>query len=129
MDHNDRVSRGRFEFSARLAIFPIGRHVKRPIAMSGFQHFTTDALPERDRLAIWSEMFARYVAKMQFAPVGAQPYSQNAVLRKLPGLSLVSACCTGFRATRTRELIADGNDDMVLVVNVTGTSQCRPDRP
>jgi AraC-like DNA-binding protein len=91
--------------------------------MNGFRRFTTDALPERDRLAIWSEMFARYVAKMQFAPVGPEPYSQNAVLRKLPGLSLVSASCTGFRATRTRQLIADGNDDMVLVVNVRGTSQ------
>lgn len=97
--------------------------MQRLIPVTGFRRFTTDALPERDRLTIWGEMFARYVAKMQFAPVGPEPYSQNAVLRKLPGLSLVSASCTGFRATRTRQLIADGNDDMVLVVNVTGTSQ------
>ncbi len=91
--------------------------------MTGFLRFTTDALPERDRLAIWSETFGRHVVKMQFAPVGTEPYSQSAVLRTLPALSLVSASCTGFRATRTKELIADGNDDMVLVVNVTGTSQ------
>jgi AraC-like DNA-binding protein len=68
-------------------------------------------------------MFARYVVSMQFAPIGPQPYSQNAVLRTLPGLSLVSASSTGFRARRTRELIADGNDDMVLAVNVAGISQ------
>jgi AraC-like DNA-binding protein len=92
--------------------------------MTGFLRFSTDALPERDRLAVWSETFGRHVVQMQFAPVGAEPYSQNAVLRTLPGLSLVSASCTGFQATRTRELIADGNDDMVLVINMAGTSQC-----
>jgi AraC-like DNA-binding protein len=91
--------------------------------MNGLLRFTTDALPERDRLAIWSETFGRHLVKMQFSPVGSEPYSQDATLRTLPGLSLVSASCTGFRATRTRELIADGNDDMILVFNAMGTAQ------
>jgi AraC-like DNA-binding protein len=87
--------------------------------------FSTDALPERDRLAIWSDVFGRHVVKAQFEPIGGHRYSQTATVRSLPGLSLVTATCSGFRATRTRQLIGDGNDDLILVINTTGISQYR----
>jgi hypothetical protein len=85
--------------------------------------FSTDALPERDRLAIWSEVLSRYIVKVQVDRIGDAPYSQTATLRSLPGLSLASLSCTGFRVTRTKQLIADGNDTLDFVVNVAGTAR------
>jgi AraC-like DNA-binding protein len=40
--------------------------------------------------------------------------------RSLPGLQVISGTLTAARLTRTRELIKDGNDDLLLVVNQTG---------
>ena len=93
--------------------------------MQQLLRFSTDALPERDRLAIWADVFGRYIVKAQVEPIGSDPYSQTATLRSLPGLSLASLSCTGFSATRTRQLVGDGNDDLVLVVNIAGISQYR----
>jgi AraC-like DNA-binding protein len=33
--------------------------------------------------------------------------------------------CSGLRASRTSELVADGNDNLNLVINITGTSEYR----
>jgi AraC-like DNA-binding protein len=87
--------------------------------------FSTDALPERDRLAIWSEVLSRYIVKVEVDRIGDGPYSQSATLRGLPGLSLASLTCTGFRVRRTRQLIADGNDHLDFVVNVSGNAHYR----
>jgi AraC-like DNA-binding protein len=85
--------------------------------------FSTDALPPRDRLAIWREVFGRYVAMVQLDPVGDGVFSQTATLRELPGLALGSFSTTGYQGLRTRNLIADGNDNLILVINVAGRSQ------
>jgi AraC-like DNA-binding protein len=85
--------------------------------------FSTDALPERDRIAIWTDLFGRYIVKAQLETIGGNGFSQNATLRSLPGLSLASMSCSSFRATRTSELIADGNDNLNLVINITGTAE------
>lgn len=87
--------------------------------------FSTDALPPRDRLAIWREVFGRYVVTAQVEPVGDEVFSQTATLRELPGLSLGSFSSTAYQGTRSRNLVADGNDNLLLVVNVAGRSQFR----
>jgi AraC-like DNA-binding protein len=91
--------------------------------MQQLLRFSTEALPERDRLAIWREVISRYIVRVQVDRFGTDPYSQTATLRSLPGLSLVSSSCNGFRITRTTQLIGDGNDDLDLVVNIAGTAQ------
>ena len=58
--------------------------------MQQLLRFSTDALPERDRLAIWREVFGRYVVKVEIEPLGTDGFSQSATLRNLPGLSLAS---------------------------------------
>ena len=87
--------------------------------------FSTDALPARDRLAIWREVFGRYVVAAQLEPVGDEVFSQTATLREVPGLSLGSFSSTGYQGLRTRKLIADGNDNLLLVINISGRSQYR----
>ncbi|WP_198024746.1 AraC family transcriptional regulator [Bradyrhizobium sp. Cp5.3] len=87
--------------------------------------FSTDALPARDRLAVWSEVFGHHIAKTQFEPVDPLHYSQTATLRSVAGLSLISGSSVAFRATRNRRLVADGNDDLALIVNTMGKSGFR----
>jgi AraC-like DNA-binding protein len=77
--------------------------------------FSTDALPERDRLAIWREVIGRTIAKLDLSPLSDGPFRSESVSRILPGVAVTSISMTSVRSERTRELIADGNDDVVLV--------------
>jgi AraC-like DNA-binding protein len=87
---------------------------------SEVMHFSTDALPERDRVAVWRDVFGRHIVKAQFEEIPNVPFSHTATLRSLPGLSLILSTTEGFRAGRTRQTIADGDDDIILTVNVEG---------
>jgi hypothetical protein len=91
--------------------------------MQDFLKFSTDALPERDRVAIWSDLFGRYIVKAQLRTVGSEVFSQQATLRQLGDLSLASTSCTGFYTRRTNLEIADGNDNLNFIVNVAGISE------
>ena len=93
--------------------------------MQQLLRFSTDALPERDRLSIWTEVFGRYIVKVQLEPAGSHAFSQNATLRSLPGLSLASMSVSGFHTTRTSREIADGDDSLNFIINIAGTSKYR----
>lgn len=89
---------------------------------SDAMHFSTDALPERDRVAVWREVFGRHIVKAQFEAIPDVPFLHTATLRSLPGLSLILSKTEGFRAGRTRQTIADGNDDIILTINTEGNA-------
>lgn len=84
--------------------------------------FASDELPERDRLAQWREACSRTVMKIDMEPIHDIPFRCEAVLRALPGLGLASFSTSPNRATRTRAMVADGNDDLVLVLSAHGTT-------
>jgi hypothetical protein len=77
--------------------------------------FSTDFLPARDRLAIWREVIGRTVARLDLAPLGPGPFRSDTTSRILPDLSVTAMSITAVRSQRTRELIADGNDDVLLI--------------
>jgi AraC-like DNA-binding protein len=83
--------------------------------------FSTDDLPEQDRIAMWREHFGRVAFRMQIEPTEEQPFEAHVTSRILPGLNLLRSGLSAVRLTRARELIADGNDDLILVVNRTGS--------
>jgi AraC-binding-like domain len=91
--------------------------------MQQFLRFSTDDLPERDRVAVWSEVFGRYLLAHRLEAIGGVPFSQNATLRRLPGLSLALMVCSGFRGTRIGDMLADGNDNLNIIVNIAGTGE------
>ncbi|MEH2513638.1 AraC-like DNA-binding protein [Nitrobacteraceae bacterium AZCC 1564] len=94
--------------------------------MQQLLRFSTDALPERDRLAIFCEELGRRVVSVQMDPVQRDALSATAILRNLPGLSLASMDVNvGFRVARTRQLIGDGKDDLILNILIAGTGQYR----
>jgi len=76
--------------------------------------FSTDDLPERDRLAILREVIGRHVARQEIEPSPDCPLRVRTLALRLPGLfaywSRSSSACT----RRTRALLSDGNSDLLF---------------
>src|SRR6267378_2323326 len=82
--------------------------------------FSTDDLPESGRVAMWREHFGRLALRVEIEPTEEGRFESCVTSRILPGLHVLFCRLSAARITRTRELIADGNDDFVLVVNRAG---------
>jgi AraC-like DNA-binding protein len=80
---------------------------------------STNDYPERDRVAIWREQIGRLVLRLDIEPLPDAPFHADLTVRPLPGLVSASAAIYGMREQRTTELIADGNDTIGLVVNLS----------
>jgi AraC-like DNA-binding protein len=83
--------------------------------------FSTEELPEKDRVAFWCEVLGRNLAKVDFEVFPDVHFSRTATMRRLPGLSMISGLSGGgARTRRTRALAADGGDDFILNIFVNG---------
>jgi AraC-like DNA-binding protein len=76
--------------------------------------FCTDDLPVRDRIAILREVFGRQMMRLEIEPLSDVPFRADLTVRMLPGLAIASATNSPMRAGRTRELIADGDDSLLV---------------
>ena len=83
-------------------------------------HVSTDALPERDRIAFWREQFGRKVSRYEFEPLETVRFHGRMSMRAAPGFRLISVEHSPMRVQRTRALLADGDDDLVLQITMTG---------
>jgi len=81
--------------------------------------YSTADLPENMRIATWREHYGHTVLRAHIEP-NVDSFGVTLDLRNLPGLKLVWGKFTSARIIRTREMIADGNDDLSLLVNQTG---------
>lgn len=84
-------------------------------------HFSSEALPKRDRMAIWSDLFVRYIAKVQHEELPSTLFYQKGILRKLPGVGLASMTSSGYRVIRKGQMLDDGTDDVGLTISTEGT--------
>ena len=77
-------------------------------------HLSTEALPERERIARWREDFGRVILKLDVDPIEATGFRCDVTLRSLPGLSLFSGETSSvhYRAPPT---LAASNDDSILL--------------
>jgi AraC-like DNA-binding protein len=82
--------------------------------------FSTADLPEKKPVAIWRDQYGRTLLRAHIEPVDDASYEATVASRTLPGLQLVSGRFNAGRTTRTREMMAVGNDDLYLFVNQTG---------
>src|SRR3954454_10087164 len=82
--------------------------------------FSTANVPENMRIARWREYYGHTVLRADIEPGDDASFEAMVASRALPGLQLVSGRYTAARLIRTREMIADGNDDLSLLVNQTG---------
>ena len=86
----------------------------------GLMRLSTAGVPERDRMPLWREMFGRQVVRADLAFLSEGPLEAEVTLRALPGLRTM-ACVTPLgRMARTPELLADGDDDLALLINGSG---------
>ena len=81
--------------------------------------FSTDALPERDRLAGFREWFGRKIARIEFEPL-TEEFHADVTLRSLGNLGLATVDHSLMRVGRTRELLSDGNDALILLISTGG---------
>jgi AraC-like DNA-binding protein len=79
--------------------------------------FSTDELPERDRLPTMREVYGRLMARLDIEPVRDTRLHFQVVARVLPGLIVSTSSKSPVISKRTRELLADGNDDVILAVS------------
>jgi AraC-like DNA-binding protein len=87
-----------------------------PAAASDFtiMRFSTDALPERDRVPMLCDFIGPLVARVDIEPVPDQPLHFEMVARALPDLAISTLAFSAVRARRTRALLADGNDNCLF---------------
>jgi len=88
---------------------------------AGFKvRFSTAALAQPDRVALWREHYAHTIFRAEVQPVCAASFQAAVISRALPELQLLSGALSPVRIERTREFLADGNDDVALIINRAG---------
>jgi AraC-like DNA-binding protein len=81
--------------------------------------FSTDELSERDRLPVMREVHGRLCARVDLEPAPGVPLHYRVIARALPGLIVSLFSVSRHTVRRTRELLADGSDDVVFVAPTT----------
>jgi AraC-like DNA-binding protein len=76
--------------------------------------FSTDALPEAERIGIFREVFAQKILGMDIEPLPGRRFRTDMSVKQLSGLNIVWARNSAVRAGRTRHLIADGKDGLAF---------------
>jgi AraC-like DNA-binding protein len=82
--------------------------------------FSTDDVPERERVAMLRERFGRTLFRLDIEPLPDVPFRCALTMHALPGVGISSAFGGGMRAGRTRELMTDARDDLLLAINLKG---------
>jgi AraC-like DNA-binding protein len=82
--------------------------------------FSTEDLRPRDRLPFWCEVFGRKIAKFEIAPLGDQ-FRCDANFCVFPDLSIADIAASPVRVDRTRQMAAEGADDLVFAMVREGT--------
>jgi AraC-like DNA-binding protein len=83
---------------------------------------STEDFPERDRVAIFREQFGRSQFGLDIAALPEVPFRLTSTMRSLPGAVITSNVGSGVRVWRTREFLADGRDDLIMIMNLQGPS-------
>jgi AraC-like DNA-binding protein len=94
----------------------------QPPPLGTFIHFSTDGMSDREAIVYWREFLGSVVAKIDITPTDRKDFRQSNTLLMLPDMKLAFGTTSGMEGRRTRGLIADGNDDLVLTMNSSGGS-------
>src|SRR3954454_6384907 len=85
-----------------------------------FVQFSTESLPEQDRIAYWREHYGHIMLRVDLEPAKDAAFEARMSSLALPGLQLMEASSSPARISRTGAYLADGNDDAVLAINRAG---------
>jgi AraC-like DNA-binding protein len=79
--------------------------------------FTTDAVPEQDRLPLWREEFGRRLVRVDIEPVADGPVRAAATMGALLDFRSMTFEGSVMRFHRTRQMAAAGDSSIGLIVN------------
>ncbi len=97
----------------------------RPATRAGLVHLSTQNLAERDRFAIWREIYSRHLFNVEIEPLSDGPFRCDVVLRALPGTNVVLGSRSATRTSITRPLLQTASDTLVLAITTKGRSLAR----
>lgn len=83
--------------------------------------FSTEDIAEQDRVAFWREHFGRIMLRADIEPARDVPFCARNRWLSLPDLQLLDVASSAVRISRRRQHLADGNDDVVVAINSTGS--------
>jgi AraC-like DNA-binding protein len=83
--------------------------------------FSTDRIPEKDRIAFWREYYGNVMLRVDLEPARDRMFEANIAALALPGLQLMGASCSPVKISRCGRYLADGNDDIVVSINRRGS--------
>lgn len=83
--------------------------------------YSTADLPEKDRLAMWRDHYCRTVMKLDIEPFDETDLDCSIVARVLPGVQMMTTAWSPVRIIRHREYLADGNGDLIFMINQSGS--------
>jgi AraC-like DNA-binding protein len=81
------------------------------------RRFTTEFLPEKDRLASWREEFGRAIVHVEIDPVANEPFQAEATLGEVLDLRWMKFRGSAMRFDRTPQMAASGSDHVGLIIN------------
>jgi AraC-like DNA-binding protein len=85
------------------------------------RRFSTTKLAERHRIPFWCDVFGRQVVRLNIESRSDDPLEADAVIRALPGLRSASFVSKAAHLERPLNMVADGDDAVVLLVSERGT--------
>ncbi|HEY1426711.1 MAG TPA: AraC family transcriptional regulator [Caulobacteraceae bacterium] len=80
----------------------------------------TDELQPRERLDFWRDVLSRKLLRVAIDPVSERPFRAEASLRAQHGVRMGLGSLGPTISHRTRDIVADDNDDVALLVNLEG---------
>jgi AraC-like DNA-binding protein len=94
----------------------------QPPPAGSFIRFSTDGMSDREAIVYWRDFVGAVVVRADFKPVAREGFHQSNTLVVLPGLKIAFGTSTGLEGLRTPALAADGNDDLMFTINLSGGS-------
>jgi AraC-like DNA-binding protein len=83
--------------------------------------FSTDGVPEQDRMAIWREHYGNVMLRVDLEPAPGRIFESRNRCLSLPGLQLMEGASSPAKISRQGRYLDDGNDDVVLAINRKGS--------
>ena len=91
-----------------------------PAGPSNEMRFSTDSVPARERLSYFRDAVGRTMLNLDLEPIDERPLRERAIFHAFQNLGVVQADTNGNSGTRTRALLADSNDDLILMTVLSG---------
>lgn len=82
--------------------------------------FSTDRLEQRDRFEMWREVLTRKLLRVAIDPLDPNPFAARVMMRAQHGFRLAMGEIGPTISRRTRAVVAADNDDLALMVNLSG---------